>query len=341
MTTRTAPLVSVLMPAYNAEAFLTEAVASVLSQTYENLELIVVDDGSEDATANIVAAIKDPRLKVISRSHEGLSGARNHLLSLARGELLAWMDADDISVRERLARQVEFLQTTPDVSVVGTWAASIDSKGKVCPMVAHQPPIEDVAIRGEMLRTNCFVNGSVMFRQRAVRSVRFHSDLAPAEDYDFWMRMLDWNTVHNLPETLYYYRLHSSSATGKLGTSRLLTLASTIQESAVTRLIQPPPASSEVLETDRRVHFKNRLGQDQRVLTMWTWIWSAVRSRRWRVAAQLFPAFLRQARNTPKAWLWAGYTTVIYVVRHAHVSKAVWDHVFEMLRPVVRDAVGE
>ena len=131
---RTQPLVSVLMPAYNADVFIGEAIESILSQKYENFELFVVDDGSKDNTAPVVKRYQasDSRLILITQQNQGRPGARNTCLEKANGKYIAWVDADDICLPDRLPLQVDYLEKQPKVGVCGGWIQTIGtSKNRV------------------------------------------------------------------------------------------------------------------------------------------------------------------------------------------------------------------
>jgi hypothetical protein len=233
-----APIVSVLMPAYNAEPYLKSSVESILTQTFRDLELIVVDDGSSDGTLAVLDQYGDARLRVYARGHRGLSATRNEALALARGEFVAWMDADDVSHATRLEAQVDYLRLHPHVGIVGTWASGVDATGYPVPLLRLCPPKQDLAIRLWMPFRNCFVNGSTMFRRAVASHLSFHGELAPVEDYDFWIRLSERCAVANLQRFLYQYRLHARSATGQTGTSRMRELAESVRETALERAVQ-------------------------------------------------------------------------------------------------------
>lgn len=204
-----APLISVLMPAYNCEAYVLEAVSSILSQSFADFELLAIDDGSTDSTRRLLESVHDPRLRLVSNDHNiGLIDTLNRGLELASGRYVARMDADDISAPERLEKQVQFLDAHPDVHVLGTMVNLINEQGKVFGAIAGYPKDAD-EIHRYLLRECCLIHPSVMFRKDAVLAVDGYSASARhAEDYDLWLRLSDHHKIANLPDKLVSYRMH-------------------------------------------------------------------------------------------------------------------------------------
>ena len=210
-----APAVSVLMAVYNGEPWLGEALASVLMQSLKDLELIVVDGGSTDGTAERLARIDDPRLVVLKQSRGGQTAALNRGLRAVRAPLVARIDADDVALPERLARQVAFLATHPAVGLLGTAAREIAPWGAVVQTLS--PPCDDRAIRRALMRANPFIHSSVMFRASVIDRVGgYDESFAVAQDYELWLRMSRVTRLANLPEPLVLRRL----APGRLSSAR-------------------------------------------------------------------------------------------------------------------------
>lgn len=202
----TPPAVSVLMPVHNGAPWVRDAVESILTQTLEDLELIVIDDGSTDATPELLGCVRDPRLRVERRGRAGLTRALNLALGLARGALIARLDADDAALRERLERQRAFLDAHADVGLLGTGAREVDEAGRTVREV--RPPADDAAIRRALIRRNPFVHSSVMMRRSVLERVGGYDEALPvAQDYDLWMRMGRVTRLANLPEALVLRRL--------------------------------------------------------------------------------------------------------------------------------------
>lgn len=200
------PAISVLMSVRDGAPWVAEAVASVLAQTDGDWELIVIDDGSTDATPDLLAAVRDARLRVHRQAPSGLTPALNRALALARAELIARLDADDRALPERFARQRAFLAARPEVGLLGTGAREIDGAGRDVRVV--RPPTDDAAIRRVLIRANPFVHSSVMARRALVERAGGYDERLPvAQDYDLWMRMAALTGLANLDEPLVVRRL--------------------------------------------------------------------------------------------------------------------------------------
>jgi GT2 family glycosyltransferase len=206
-----APRVSVVLPVYDGGSFLTEAVESILAQGFGDFELIAIDDGSRDASGDILDcfARADARVRVVHQANAGIIAALNRGLALARGELIARMDADDIAHPERFARQVAFLDASPDVAVVGCAVTLIDEGGKPVRDIGYPVAPEAVA---EFLETgSALAHPSVMMRRAAVLAVGgYRPAYRHAEDYDLWLRMAERYRLANLPDCLLRYRHHQA-----------------------------------------------------------------------------------------------------------------------------------
>ena len=201
------PLVSVLLPVYNGAGFLQGGIESILSQSYRNIELIIINDGSSDDSAKIISKFKDPRIRVYHQENQGLSATLNRSINLAKGEYLARQDQDDLSLTERLEKQVSFLDAHPSCGMVGGWAEIW--VGNVKSDRVHQHPTESSHLKYDLLFDNPFVHSSVMLRKSACETVGLYStDKArqPPEDYELWSRVARHFEVANIPEVLLVYR---------------------------------------------------------------------------------------------------------------------------------------
>ncbi len=201
-----APKVSVLMAVRNGERFVREAIASLYGQTYQDFELIVVDDGSTDGTPEILQQVKDSRTFIYRNAENlGLTKSLNKGLSLCRGDYVARMDADDVSAPERLAKQVAFLEGHPDIALVGTPYYHIDAQGMVAAQI--DVPTGDDQIREALKEKNCFGHGTIMARRSALVACGGYDErFVWAQDYDLWLRMAEQHRLANLDEPLYYWR---------------------------------------------------------------------------------------------------------------------------------------
>jgi glycosyltransferase involved in cell wall biosynthesis len=220
------PLVSVLLPVHNAERYLALAIESVLGQSYGDLELLVLDDGSTDGSREIIEryAADDARIRVTCGAHRGVAATLNEGLRQARGELVARMDADDVAMPERLARQVEWLRADPACVVLGTSFVAIDQDGREGR--THHCFVNDVTIRHALPLHPCIPHPTAMFRRSVVVAAGgYRGDYAATEDYDLWRRLAHVGRLHNLPETLLRYR---ETAT-QTSTTRASTQATTAE----------------------------------------------------------------------------------------------------------------
>jgi hypothetical protein len=205
-------MLSVLMPAYNAEKFLESSVYSVLEQTFDNFELLVVDDCSSDATPKILSNIKDPRLRVIRNvKNLGVVGALNRAAAEARGSYFARIDADDLCFPTRFAKQIEFLERNPNIFLLGTATFNLEV-GRITPGRSFDNS-DPTFIRWSMHLTNPIVHPSVMFRADLLRRTKGYliEEFEYAEDFEFIHRVLKIGDVAALPERLVIYRLHEDN----------------------------------------------------------------------------------------------------------------------------------
>jgi glycosyltransferase involved in cell wall biosynthesis len=202
----TTPAVSVVMAVFDGASWVRAAVESLLTQTLADFEVIVIDDGSTDATPAMLAAVHDPRLRVERQERSGLTRALVRALELARAPLVARLDADDLALPERLARQRQFLDANPQVGLLGTGSREVDFEGREVAIV--RPPVDDAAIRRALIRENPFVHSSVMMRRSALeRAGGYDPSFLVAQDYDLWMRLALVTRLANLSEPLVIRRL--------------------------------------------------------------------------------------------------------------------------------------
>lgn len=215
----TSPHVSVILATYNGSRFLREAIESVLSQEYSNFELIIVDDASTDLeVGEILESYKKQDNRIISlRNQRNMerSWSKNIWVQHARGEYIAFIDDDDIWNKDKLSRQLQVLESHPDIGIVGTFARFIDESGKLLWETYHLK-ITPEDIRWNILITNQFIHSSVLIRKSVFeRSWGFPEGMNLCEDYDLWFRILEVSQGINIPESLVYYRVRTSSTTAK------------------------------------------------------------------------------------------------------------------------------
>lgn len=218
MSEARAPHVSVVMTVYNGEAYLAEAVASVLGQDFQDFELLVVDDASTDASPRILQdfAGRDPRVRVIRQQRNGGPvSASNAGLVQARGALIARLDADDVASPQRLGRQVETFRARPDLVLLGTAFDYIDGAGRW--IAAGEPPVDDATLQPTLLEYNPFCHSSMMMRANALRALGGYRQLVNrySLDYDLVLRLAEMGTIGNLPDRLVRYRIHPGQITAQ------------------------------------------------------------------------------------------------------------------------------
>lgn len=216
------PIVSVLMPVYNSEYYVAQAVESILAQSFTDFELLIIDDGSTDSSLRILEAyaVKDSRIRLTSRKNKGAPQTRNEMLSQAKGEFIAAMDADDIALPDRFTYQVEFLQSKPKVVCVGGAHDVIDQKGRLltCLELPEQnDEIQRLALAGHgSIRHPC-----AMIRRTALVEIGGYDEaLYWADDLDLWLRLGEVGTLANLKKIVLKYRLHMSSISEQKGTQQ-------------------------------------------------------------------------------------------------------------------------
>jgi glycosyltransferase involved in cell wall biosynthesis len=204
------PLVSVIMPVYNGERYLKEAINSVLSQSYKNIELVLINDGSTDLSKNIILSYSDSRIRLFENEYNsGIVYSRNRGLEEARGKYIANLDSDDIALPERIEKQVYFLDNNTDYGMCGTFYFTIDSNGKL--LKKRNYPTSNIDIKTFLILGNCFCNSTLMIRSKLAKELRYIDHYYLGEDYDLLYRISKMTKVTNLPFYSTYYREHGSN----------------------------------------------------------------------------------------------------------------------------------
>ncbi len=209
------PLVSIVMPVFNSEKFVGEAVESLLSQTFKDFELIIVDDGSTDKSAEIISTFQDSRIRILSNlKNRGIVFSRNRGLKDIRGKFYAPFDSDDVARPDKFEKQIDFLNKNPEFAMIGSWANLIDEHGEKLPKKwklkakpEHIPPI--------MLFRNYFVHSSILVRKEFIENIVYEDGFDVVEDYKFCADLAFGSRVVNYPDYLLKYRFHSKSAMRK------------------------------------------------------------------------------------------------------------------------------
>lgn len=205
------PILSVVMPVYNAEKYLQETIDSILNQDFTDFQLIILNDKSTDNSKAIIEknAASDSRIVFVDKvENVGPARLRNEGFSLSTGEFIALMDADDISKPNRFSKQLEFLRTHPEIGVCGTFYTLFkpDGERKLISL-----PTEHIDIKTDFLFYNPIGNPTIMLRKAALKDFRFDNDFVPIEDYELWDRISAFTVLANIPQSLLDYRWHNTN----------------------------------------------------------------------------------------------------------------------------------
>lgn len=205
------PLISVIMPVYNGEEYLREAIESILNQTYINYEFIILNDGSTDKTEEIILSYVDSRILYIkNETNLQIVKTLNKGIALAKGKYIARMDADDISLPKRFERQVAFMEEHPGIDVCGTWFKTFGKKKYI-----QKLPICHNEIKACLLFYTPIAHPTVMMKKTIFDNNQYSDVFSKAEDYALWLHLIDDFKFENLSEVLLDYRLHSSQTCSK------------------------------------------------------------------------------------------------------------------------------
>lgn len=204
-------LVSVILPVYNCERFIGLAIESILNQTYSNIELIVVDDGSTDNSLKIINSYSyDPRLVVVSRENKGLVYSLNEAIGVASGKYIARMDADDISLPDRVEKQVDFLVKNQDVAIVGSRTILIDEDG--IEIGKCKRPLSNSSVRSYFYYGSPLAHPSITYNLNILSKdeIEYLADDYPAEDLGLFLRISKKHKICNISKPLLKYRITES-----------------------------------------------------------------------------------------------------------------------------------
>lgn len=203
------PSVSVIMSVYNGETYLKESIDSIIVQTFKDFEFIIINDGSTDKSEEIILDYlkKEKRIILIQQQNIGLTKSLNRGLSIAQGLFIARQDADDISLKTRLAKEVDFLNKNPEYALVGTDYNEITLSGTIREKSSKYFVYKDEEIKKNFIRYNPICHTSVLFRKSILKDIGMYNDkLIYSQDYEFWFRIMNKYKVANLSEVLVYRR---------------------------------------------------------------------------------------------------------------------------------------
>ncbi len=202
-------MISVIVTVYNRAPMIAAAIGSLARQSVDNLEIIVIDDGSTDDSAGVVERLRDPRIRLIRHeSNRGIPAARNSGLETARGQYIAWLDSDDLARPGRLETQARFLDANPDLAMIGGCAGRMAEDGQVR-RGARVPMLEHEDIRAQLLFRSAFQQSSIMGRADILKAYPYSASFPVCEDIDMFVRLTADHGVANLPVILVDRRLHA------------------------------------------------------------------------------------------------------------------------------------
>lgn len=214
--------ISIVMSVYNGERYLKESVESILNQTEKNFEFIIIDDGSQDASLPILKEYgkADNRIKLVTRENKGLIYSLNEGIDMAQSTYIARMDADDVSLPDRLEKQLAYMEKH-NLALCGSFATAVDESGdKIKDM--QYPPTADTIKRFTLLHNPC-IHSSVIFKKEVIQYVGgYKSFFKHCEDYELWTRVVFRYKTGNIPEALLRYRMHENQITKKYHTKMIV-----------------------------------------------------------------------------------------------------------------------
>ncbi len=288
-----APAITVLLPVYNSQQYLREAVQSVLNQTFKDFEFLIIDDGSTDSSPEIISdfARRDPRIRVVSRPNKGLTQTLNEGISLARAPLLARMDADDLCMPRRFEKQIAFLNSRPDCVLVGSRVLLIDPEAmpirEMC-LEQHHLMIDEAHLH----RGWPVVHPAVMMRLAAVKQVGgYRDEFNTLEDLDLFLRLAEIGQLANLPDTLLHYRQHFASVTHSKEQKQMEIRQAIYDQTRARRGLPPdvPPPNDRT---------RSRLKHEQHFL----WAWDALKAGNTKTARKHALIRLKDAPWNKESW---------------------------------------
>jgi glycosyltransferase involved in cell wall biosynthesis len=234
------PQISVVMPAYNVEHYLRESIESIRNQTFTDYEFIIINDGSTDGTKGILDSFSeiDSRIKAFHQKNKGVASALNLGCRHARGQYIAIMNADDISLPSRLEKQIRYLERHPEIGIVGTWLDVVDEYGTTTGnwYMASLPGV----VKWNLSFGAALAHGTVLMRRSIIRGLKYYTkSKIYNEDYDLWFRAAGVIKLANMPEVLYKYRICGKGLTSVFK-DEVFRDATTTSLNAINRLLKTP-----------------------------------------------------------------------------------------------------
>lgn len=212
----TLPLVSIIVPTYNSEKFILESVNSAINQTYTNIEIIIIDDGSTDNTETVAQQFPDS-IRYIKQTNSGPSAARNHGLRESRGNYIAFLDVDDAWEPAKIEKQVSFFENNKNLMILATGYIRCDTNLKPVETVALKPTSEGIIPFKSLLERNKLLTSTIMIKKEGVNTCGFFNEkIQFGEDWDYWVRLAQLGEIGYIETPLCKYRVHGSGLTAKL-----------------------------------------------------------------------------------------------------------------------------
>ena len=215
MTNFTHPKVTVFIPVFNRESYIGDAIDSILTQTFTDFEILLIDDGSTDHSVDIIRSYTDSRIRLLCNDvNLGIPKTRNKGIENARGLYIAMLDSDDRAFPHRLEKQLVFLATHPEYAQVGSWCRMMDAQGHVLNKIKRQPASPD-DVHAQMLFRCAMSNRSIMARTAILQEYGYRNDFPRCQDYELHVRLAKKYKLGNIPECLVYGRIHQDQITGQ------------------------------------------------------------------------------------------------------------------------------
>jgi len=213
-------LLSVIITVFNAEKYLFQSIESILTQTYHNFELIIINDCSTDGSKTIIETFNDERIKYYENNqNKGIVYSRNRGLDLAKGDYIGMLDADDIAFKDKFEKQINYLSNNPEYGMIGSWVKLIDEDG-VSLNKEWKLKSGFECIPSIMLFKNYFLQSAVLYTKECIKKYRFKEGFDILEDYVIWLEILKNYKGYSLQESLVYYRIHQQGVTKKYSSEK-------------------------------------------------------------------------------------------------------------------------
>lgn len=231
--TSSLPLITVLMPVYNTEKYVSEAIESILNQTLGDFEFIIIDDASRDGTLDIIKGYNDPRIKLILKPvNTGYTDSLNMGFCLAKAKYIARMDSDDYSLPDRFRKQYLYMEQNPDVIVLGTQYKIIGTETIISLPVTFEQAKVVSFMQTPVAHPTVFIRKEALTKN----SICYNKEFEPAEDYDLWVRLMNYGKIENLPEVLLHYRNHELQES-RTKLDKLVIAARRVRQEQISKLI--------------------------------------------------------------------------------------------------------